>query len=170
MRVVKSKVPKGKASLLAAQSDYFDCFCADFRSLKPITPNMALLQMFGRQSFSKWAIALLKLRHFFSSPLKKFPQNEFFVNNNITKIDIGHKIGPFTVEYLDGNEAIMVANTSFLKAYISLFVIHTDSEYELFFTTCNIYNNVFGRIYFFIIKPFHMIIVKSMMKRYVGNL
>lgn len=171
MRVVKSVVPESYVSVLAAKSNYFDCFCADFRSEKEVTSELVLQKMFVQQTYSKWVIFLFWIRHFLSNPLKNFKNTKFLeIKNENTKIDIGSKVGPFSIELLDDKETLLQANTSFLKVYVSIHVVRTDSEYELYLTTCNFYKNIFGHVYFFIIKPFHELIIKSMIKKCVKNL
>ena len=61
------------------------------------------------------------------------------------------------------NEIVMEEDDRHLKFRVSVFM--NAEESAVYLTTLVHFNNVFGNIYFFIIKPFHKIIVKSLLKR-----
>jgi hypothetical protein len=72
----------------------------------------------------------------------------------------------FTKIEQNDNELIMGENDRHLNFRVSVLVDRISSL--IFVTTLIHYNNRMGKVYFFFIKPFHKIIVKSALKRYLA--
>jgi Protein of unknown function (DUF2867). len=105
----------------------------------------------------KWALILFKLRNRIVGVFGlKTDKNTEKTDNYFTLIE--------NVE----NEIVMGEVDKHLDFRIS--VLKNNSEKTISVTTVVHYNNIWGNIYFFPVKPFHKIIVKTMMKRYLKNL
>jgi hypothetical protein len=63
------------------------------------------------------------------------------------------------------NEIVMGEKDKHLDARLSI-LIDRDNSF-IYLTTIVHFNNFFGRLYFLPVKPFHKIIVKSILKRYI---
>ena len=61
------------------------------------------------------------------------------------------------------NEIVMGENDKHLDFRVSVFIDRANSF--IYLTTLVHFNNFLGRVYFFPVKPFHQIIVKSILKR-----
>lgn len=97
-----------------------------------------------------WATALFKLR------------------NAIVRV-FGLKTGrtdaQFPIIFQSDNEAVMGLGDSHLDFRAS--IMKNQSESAISLTTVVHFNNIWGRIYFIPVKPFHKIIMKSLLKNYL---
>ena len=59
----------------------------------------------------------------------------------------------------------MEENDTHLKFRVSVMAIKKDGITTIYLTTIVKFNNRLGRIYFFIVKPFHRIIIQTLVKR-----
>lgn len=82
--------------------------------------------------------------------------------NNIKNIQVGSKIGFFTIYYIDEYEIIVGEKDKHLNFCISFYKKDT----SLILSTLVQYNNFFGKVYMNIVKPFHKFVVKKMLKKY----
>jgi hypothetical protein len=73
-------------------------------------------------------------------------------------------IGLFHVYDIDDKEAIFGANDKHLDFRVSLSLQHKNSISKVTAATMVQYNNFLGKAYFFVVKPFHKIIVPVMLK------
>ena len=81
---------------------------------------------------------------------------------NETKDDfaVGNSVGLFKIYYIDEKEIISGLKDSHLDFCISFY----KKDNKVFLSTLVKYNNTFGKLYMNVIKPFHKIIVKNMLK------
>jgi hypothetical protein len=81
---------------------------------------------------------------------------------NETKGDfaVGNNVGLFKIYYIDEKEIISGLKDSHLDFCISFYKI----DNKVLLSTLVKYNNTFGKVYMNIIKPFHKLIVKNMLK------
>jgi hypothetical protein len=108
-----------------------------------------------------WIVFLMKMRDVMIRPFglktakdfgfkDKKPENAFF--SKIAQTE---------------NELIMGENDRHLNFRVSVLIDRSSSL--IYITTLVHYNNKMGKIYFFFVKPFHKIIVKSALKKYARN-
>jgi hypothetical protein len=81
-------------------------------------------------------------------------------SNNIKDIQVGNKVGFFTIYYIDEYEIIAGEKDKHLDFYVSFYKKDTN----LTISTLVQYNNFFGKFYMNLIKPFHKFVVKNMLK------
>ena len=81
-------------------------------------------------------------------------------SNNIKDIQVGNKVGFFTIYYIDEHEIIAGEKDKHLDFCVSFYKKDTN----LTISTLVQYNNFFGKIYMNLIKPFHKFVVKNMLK------
>jgi hypothetical protein len=127
-----------------------------FRIIKSTDENIEEIsaQIFKLPS---WIILLMKMRDVIIRPFglktgkammsHKKPGDSFFTK--IAQVE---------------NELIMGESDRHLNFRVSVLIDRLSSH--IYMTTLVHYNNKMGKVYFFFIKPFHKIIVKSTMKRY----
>jgi hypothetical protein len=103
-----------------------------------------------------WALALLKLRNAIVGVfgLKTDPKNE------------AEKTF-FTVIENNDNEIVMGEIDRHLDFRLS--IMKDKSEGAVSLTTVVHFNNMWGRVYFFPVKPFHKIIIRTLLKKYLKN-
>lgn len=80
---------------------------------------------------------------------------------------IGSKAVYFTVLDRNDHEIVMAENDKHLNFRTSVLLDKTNATTAIYLTTIVHFNNIFGRLYFIPVKPFHQIIIKSLLKRYV---
>ena len=115
----------------------------------------------------KWADNLMHIRNSVvklvgleSGGLKK--------NTNIADFyPIGSRAVYFTVIDRNDNEILMAENDKHLNFRVSVKIKRSQSEVDINLTTLVKFNNLLGRLYFLPVRPFHRIIVISMLKRYL---
>ena len=73
----------------------------------------------------------------------------------------------FTLIEKTENEIVMGEVDKHLDFRVS--VLKNNIENTISLTTVVHFNNIWGNIYFFPVKPFHKIIIKTMLKRYLRN-
>jgi Protein of unknown function (DUF2867) len=77
---------------------------------------------------------------------------------------IGEKMGVFTLVSKDENELILGADDKHLNFRVSVLRSVKDNRKGVVVSTVVEVNNVFGRIYLFIIAPFHRLAVKALIR------
>jgi hypothetical protein len=82
----------------------------------------------------------------------------------IREPEIGDRIAVFTVLDKSENETLLFYDDKHLDAWFS-FLLTGNQKRTLRFTTLVYYKNFLGRAYFFVIRPFHILIVKSLARR-----
>ena len=128
--------------------DYWDAFTKEIKVSQAITPEMFLNMTFSKLPW--WIACLLWLRNKIVSL--------FGLKTDGRLIDMTRE--------QDENEIVLGMDDKHLTFYVSLWCSPMlDKSQNLKITTVVKYNNRLGRIYFMIIRPFHKIIVKSMLHR-----
>ncbi|MBK8807929.1 MAG: DUF2867 domain-containing protein [Bacteroidales bacterium] len=114
-----------------------------------------------------WVNSLLKIRNILMKPFGLKGTNSEDTLQFFSKPFIpGEKAGFFTVKSRTTNEIVLYEADAHLNFYIyNTLLPANDGSYTYYCSTVVHYNNVFGKIYFFFVKPFHIIILKLMQKK-----
>ena len=127
-------------------ADYSDSFSKEVMTKESITPDAFFDMVFNQ--FPAWIDWLLKLRNAIVKPLGLDTQSRF----------------SDSVSERSENEIIWGMPDKHLDFHVSMWCgEHRDGKQELRLTTVVKYNNWFGRLYFFVIRPFHGIIIRSLL-------
>ena len=89
------------------------------------------------------------------------------------KCEPGEQLGLFKVFAITENEVILGEDDKHLNFKVSLFLNHQTKETkkkDLIVSTTVEFNNWFGRLYFLPVRPFHKIIVPTMLKGMIKEL
>lgn len=144
---------------------YYDSFEVTFSSQNKPEYIDCLNNLF--YSWPWWVDWLFLLRKGLAVILRinKGPKMEL-KSTNITQTEIakGSEFFFFTVTDLNDEEVVLSAVDSHLDASISVNIQKTDAHYCICLTTVVMFHNATGRAYFWIIKPFHILIMKSKLK------
>ena len=148
-KILKSNIPQNSIiTTNFGKIDYCDSYQitkATNETIEQITENLFKLP--------KWAVWLMNLRN---SLMKPFGLQVDESNKN----ELG---GYFTIIEKSENEIVMEQNDKHLNFRTSVFI---DKEFShIYLTTIVRYNNFGGKLYFFPVKPFHKMIIKSSLKR-----
>lgn len=83
----------------------------------------------------------------------------------------GEKAGPFIILDKNKKELILGQDDKHLNFWVSLYLQSSENTPQLLLCTTLVhYNNIWGRLYFFFVKPFHRLIVPSLIKNVVHQL
>ncbi len=112
----------------------------------------------------KWINRLLAIRN---KIVGVFGLDTYKEPNKVVKenLCVGKKTGIFKIYALFENEIIAGEDDKHLNFRVSVF----KEKNKAFISTLVHYNNWFGKVYFFIIKPFHKAVVKAVLKNAVKN-
>ena len=161
-KVEKVSVPlKAMAGYEFIPLDYTDAFRVRLVADSQLSIEELALHVFGEiESYPVYVRLLLKLRDFLVRPfgLKTAADME-----KMTKA--GDWIGFFRIYRCSEDEIIIGADDRHLDVRASLLrTIHNDRP-SLTVSTLVRWNNLLGKIYFTVIKPFHLIIIPATIKR-----
>lgn len=137
--------------------DYFDTFKIQ------ISTNNQPVDIITSEIFEspKWVDALMKIR---DSIVGVFglKTTESYSDKSKTTYSIGDRIAYFKILNRNSNEIVMAENDKHLNFRTSVMV---DGD-SIYLSTIVQFNNIFGRLYFFPVKPFHQLIIKTSLKGY----
>ncbi len=159
--VIKTKIPKESIYRNYIDSvDYYDAFKMQ------LTNKEASLEEVYVGIFSympKWMKYLMLIRN---SIVKLFGLRTDIAleSEENKKLFVGKKSGMFHIYYLSSEEIIAGEDDKHLNFRISVF----KEEDRVVISTIVQYHNTFGKVYMSLISPFHKIIVKRMMRRYIS--
>lgn len=164
-------MPEESLILQFIPADYIDAFgCKVMGSKKNLYADELMLHFWMMKPL--WVNLLFKLRNILVRPfgLATGDDNERIENlKEIIRAGSG-TVGIMSVVGKSENELTVLMRDKHLDAYISIIVLNkTDYEQAIVSTLVN-YNNSLGKIYFFFIKPFHKIVVKSMLNTSIKKL
>ena len=143
--------------------DYMDC-CYISSNLNYLV-NEYLTKLFVTP---EWVNELMRLRNIIVKPfgLKTEIDPHYKKPDNYS---VGDKTELFTVADRNENEIVLAENDKHLNFKVSIFVDKQNDHNLVYMTTLVKFNNFGGRLYFFFVKPFHKIIVKATMKKYLNT-
>ena len=139
--------------------DYEDSFAMLLLN-KDATIQSVYLNIFNHSP--KWVDFLMSLRNKLVGIFGVKTDASKQVN---TELKVGIKSGIFNIYAIEKNEIIAGENDKHLNFRVSVL----KDNGLLTVTTLVKYNNWFGKLYFFIVKPFHKRIVKAMLKNAIKN-
>lgn len=113
----------------------------------------------------KWVDNLMKFRDIIVKGfgLKPSDKNDAIVESHYS---IGSKAIYFTVFDRNEHEIVMAENDKHLNFRTSVMVEKSTTSSSVYLSTIVHFNNFFGWLYFLPVKPFHRIIMKSLLKKY----
>lgn len=171
--VSKSDLPNS-SSLKQAELkfDYTDSYKADIQNCTKFNADkIATLFINSTNKKPKWLGFLMTIRNWLAEQigLKKTAIRPN--NKTLSEIKIGEKFGMFELFDKLENEIILGKNDKHLNFRLSIL---SDELIEKI-NTLNIstlvkFNNSFGKFYFMLIKPFHKLIVKSMIRNIIREI
>lgn len=130
---------------------YVDCFAVEYRGQESV--DVIATRMFSTPS---WADSLMVVRDKLVGclGLKTDDKSQHHVAE---RYEVGEKAVMFTVIARNEMEIVMAEDDKHLNFRTSM-LLHQGKIYSI---TVVRYNNFFGRFYFFFVKPFHAMIIKS---------
>ena len=141
--------------------DYIDAFCIDIVTAESV--DKITTKAFHVPG---WVAFLMKTRN---TMVRAFglKTGEEGLAEEKDFYPVGGRAIYFTVIGRNDNEIIMAENDKHLNFRASVFMNKQGDDASVYITTLVHYNNVWGKVYFFFVKPFHKIIIRSLLKKLV---
>jgi hypothetical protein len=157
MIISKNILPKNSIlSKEAYKANYQDAYSFNVKN-DQIDIRKLYLSIFS--TTPKWVDFLMSLRN---NIVRYFGLKTETKLNEKTTFEVGDKIGIFKIYNIIENEIIAGEDDKHLDFRVS---VYKTSNSTVIVSTLVMYHNLFGRIYFFVIAPFHKLIVKSILKK-----
>ncbi|MEO8697448.1 MAG: DUF2867 domain-containing protein [Acidimicrobiales bacterium] len=138
-----------------ARVDYRDVFCADLQWAP--RDAEAFLRRF-RASSPPWAHSLSRLRDLLVRPFRLHKSERASGETEPMPLEVNGRLGPFVVLGVTPHEVLVGDDDRHLR--FRFLCSLDDSGTSVSLTTEVEYRNLFGRLYFAVVKPFHCLIVK----------
>ncbi len=166
MKVKSTPIPIDSSVNKYLPANYSDVFSCETTS-NTLSPDDIVTSFFT--DMPGWVNALFKLRHF----LVRFvglKGDDGDIRQLEECIRTGGKNGFVSVPDKNDHETVLLLEDKHLNAYLSVYVTKLNSNKQnVSLITVVHFNKKLGNIYFSIIKPFHKIVVKSMLKRVLSK-
>ena len=167
IKLNKSTIPSDSLIAKYLPSDHSDVYACTVNCEKEITPDDVMVNFWT--NFPNWISALFKLRDF----LAKFVGLKTTESGNTKEFEESIRAGKTyniaSVPAKNANETVMLLSDKHLNAYISVHIETRKEQKTISVTTLVNFHNKLGHIYFFVIRPFHGLITKSLLKRSVKS-
>jgi len=171
--IKKSSLPTGTLiNQYFTNIHYQDCLVTEVNPSKEITVSDAAKAFF--LCSPQWVHQLMKLRYkiagLFSLKTDKHQKKDIdrLYNSNF---ETGEKFGLFEILFRSENEIIMGANDRHLNFRVTIYLqTFPKQHYQVYIGTVVQLNNFFGKIYFFVVQPFHKFILLTFMKKIKASL
>ena len=146
------------------QANYEDSFCLIIKTNKILDVDFIIAKLI--KSIPKWLKILLYLRnliaHIFGLKTGKIKN----IIGNLTNLNLkqNQSIGDLLIFFKENNHLIFELKDKHLDFRFSIYIVQEDGITRLSLSTIVKFNNIFGKIYFFLISPFHRLIIPSILK------
>lgn len=167
MKVIKTSPPSGSLISGYLPGDFTDAFEYTVEDSKGmLTPDKIQSVFWMHQP--RWLKLLFKLRNIIVKPFG-LKGNELKIERFKECIYSGGTYNMVTVPAKRPDETVIILNDKHLEAALSVHIkgIEGNRRKVTTSTVVHFHNNL-GRTYFFVIHPFHNIVVRSMLKRSVN--
>lgn len=145
--------------------DYLDVYSFKSARAERICPDDVAGLFFTE--IPSWTTALLNLRNFLVRfiGLKGDSGSDWSKSLEKENRKPGNRFGIFVIKEISGDEFMMGEEDSHLDFRVSVIVRKIPGGQEVFIATIVRFNNLMGKLYFLPVKPFHRIIVQSLVRR-----
>ncbi|AXT59200.1 DUF2867 domain-containing protein [Aquimarina sp. AD10] len=157
MKVILENIPiNSLINTISKKVDYSDTYATTNHSdsLDKITNKVFA-------DFPDWVKTLMKLRNVIAKKIELKTQKP---SDYSTEFKIGGYIGFFKIYKIMTDEINLGADDKHLDFRVSIYNSH-DPTYNIKVSTIVQYNKSFGKVYMVIVKPFHKLIMKQIVKR-----
>jgi hypothetical protein len=147
---------------------YIDSFCIEIENTKNYSVDYLLALLFS--SSPGWIKKLSKLRNILVKPfgLRTGALPEPKTSDTSLQYNIGERAVFFSVIDRSESEIVMAEDDKHLYFRASLFVEKvSDQNYaKVYLTTLVQFHNIGGKLYFTPVKPFHKLLMRSLLTRF----
>lgn len=144
-------------------ADYTDAFSREATTGRSFTADDVMVGFWAGQT--GWVAALFRLRHFLVRFLGLQGDGGTDPDAFEKAIREGGSYRFAAVSAKNDHETVLLLSDKHLDAWLSVYVAGGGAHKTIFAITVVKFNNRLGRIYFFVIRPFHKIVVKNLLKK-----
>jgi hypothetical protein len=164
MKSHKTDIPVDSLTQQYLPVNYADAFACEVTGAKELSADEIMISFWT--VMPGWVNALFKLRNLLVRPFGLDTGEDRDHSEKLkSMIRAGNgNNGLMSVVAKSGNETVILLSDKHLNAYMSVFISTKDKLQKVTAITLVHYHNRLGRIYFFFIRPFHKVIIKSMLR------
>ncbi len=163
--IKKTTIPADSLVERLLPADYTDAYCREVTTGETLSPDDIMIGLWNSTRQIWWMAALFRLRNFLVRFVGLKGEEGFDVGAFEKAIREGGTYGFTSVPAKNDRETVMLLSDKHLGAWLSVYVAAEGSSKRVFLITVVKFKQRLGRVYFFVIRPFHAIIVKSLLKR-----
>lgn len=153
--------------------DYIDSFQAEISGEEQQCSMSCIMELFS-SSGPQWAGKLMKIRDRIVQlfGLKTSLASEEYNKLDAIQYEVGKQYGIFELFYKIDNEFVLGENDKHLNFKVSLLLesIANSQDKKLSITTAVKFNNIWGKLYFLPVKPFHKLIVRKTVENIISKI
>ncbi len=168
MKVTAAVLPADSLTRNYFPADYSDVYACEITTEKEITPDDLLVSFWT--DFPGWVNRLFQLRNLLVKPfgLKGAKGNNLAAFENTIRTGAPYNMA--SVPAKNPHETVLLLTDEHLDAYMAVHIQSNESHKMISAITLVHFKNKLGRLYFFVIKPFHGFVVRNMLKRSVERM
>ncbi len=151
-------------------ADYTDTYYREVMTEKTLLPDDLMIGFWTSTRELWWMAALFRLRNFLVRFVGLKGEEGMDVAEFEKSIREGGTYGFTSVPAKNDHETVMMLTDAHLDAWLSVYVVAEGTQKRVCLITVVKFKQKLGRVYFFFIRPFHAIIVKSLLKRTIDKL
>ena len=171
IQIIEELIPRSdKIFISFGKVNYEDRFCLILETKKTFDVNFIIVKLI--KSLPKWFTFLLNLRNAIVSIFGLKTGKIENVYENLDKLNFkqNQSIGNFFIILKEKNHFIAELKDKHLDFRFSILNRQEDDITKVSLTTIVKINNIFGKVYFFLITPFHRLIIPNILKRLGGEI
>jgi len=170
MATIKGNIPENSLLRNHLPADYVDVYKCNVADKSNLTPDDILIHIWTVQP--GWVDFLFRLRNILVKPFGlETGNNDKFNRNLAAAIRAGGSFEMVNMLNKNDHETIMQIKDKHLTAELSIYIENmTDNRKNISAITMVHFHNRFGVAYFFVIRPFHKIIVKTLLNKSIKNI
>ena len=166
IQIIEELIPRSdKIFISFGKVNYEDRFCLILETKKKINVDFIIVKLI--KSIPKWFKFLLNFRNAIASIFGLKTGNIENVYENLEKLNLkkDQPIGDFFIFIKGKKHLIAELKDKHLDFRFSIFIRHESGITKVSLTTIVKINNIFGKVYFFLITPFQRLIIPNFLKR-----
>ena len=168
-QIFEELIPRSdKIFISFGKVNYEDRFCLILGTKKILDIDFLIVKLIN--SIPTWFKFLLNLRNAIANifGLKTGESGNIFNNPETINLKHNQYIGDIFIFLKDKYHLIIELKDKHLDFRFSILISQEQCLTKIYLTTIVKINNFFGKLYFFLITPFHRLIIKNILKK-LGN-
>ncbi len=173
----KTTIPTDSLAGQLLPADYTDAYYREVTTEKTLLPDDLMIGFWTSTRELWWMVALFRLRNFLVRFVGLKGEEGIEVGAFEKAIREGGTYGFTSVPVKSHHETVMMLTDKHLDAWLSVYVAEEGANTEggagtgagskksVYLITVVKFKQRLGRVYFFVIRPFHALIVKNLLRR-----